>query len=238
MHEKDFKCINFCMTKIDYLLCDKRPEKFQCKIEKESFWWHGMGVCLHFVPASLVGTQRLRRYVEKQIPERQQLWISPELKMPEYRPPIPEPELAAWLYAQQPFREILVLRMDETEEKRTKWWQESFLEACFHDLNGLYLLGNTSADTVDFFEWMQNQSGLIACRTDRMPKVDGRKTMIVDVHSEKMPMIRQLPAGTLYLDLTSNPEKQRILKEKRRDISYICALNYLDTAFKARYNAI
>ena len=44
--------------------------------------------------------------------------------------------------------------------------------------------------------------------------------------------------GSLYVDLTSDVEKRRQIREKRADISYISARNYLDTALKARYNAI
>lgn len=47
---------------------------------------------------------------------------------------------------------------------------------------------------------------------------------------------RKLPPGSIYLDMTSDPEKERLLFAKRKDIHYIGALNFLDTYVRKRYN--
>lgn len=117
------------------------------------------------------------------------------------------------------------------------WWLERFLEEIFPNLNGLYLVGAGKMEELDdCLEWIYEQSGLAVCVTQRMPDADGRRTAIVDLRRRARVPVRKIAAGSLYLDLASESEKQRILKEKRTDISYISARNYLDTVFKARYN--
>lgn len=117
------------------------------------------------------------------------------------------------------------------------WWLERFLEEIFPNLNGLYLVGaGKMKELDDCLEWIYEQSGLAVCVTQRMPDADGRRTAIVDLRRRARVPVRKIAAGSLYLDLASESEKQRILKEKRTDISYISARNYLDTVFKARYN--
>lgn len=117
------------------------------------------------------------------------------------------------------------------------WWLERFLEEIFPNLNGLYLVGAGKMEELDdCLEWIYEQSGLAVCVTQRMPDADGRRTAIVDLRRKARVPVRKIAAGSLYLDLASESEKQRILKEKRTDISYISARNYLDTVFKARYN--
>lgn len=89
-----------------------------------------------------------------------------------------------------------------------------------------------------FWEWLYEQSGLSACFTERLPETDGRKTAVVDLRRNARPPVRELAFGSLYLDLTSQPYRLRLMGERRPDISCISARNYLDTAFKERYNAI
>lgn len=220
-----------------------------------------MGVRVHLLPAAWKNTGRIPRYVEKHCGQGAPLWISEDAAWAGYRPPLPEAELALWMLKQQPFRENLVLflsgksmgkgalngknagkealakgQQPREESGDRKWWAERFLEGCFEELNGLYLVGDAGKDRTDFFEWMQNKSGLVAVQAQEVPKLDGRRSVLVDTCIGCMPKLHSLPAGLIYLDLTSDPEKTRILKEKRRDISCICARNCLDTAFKARYN--
>ena len=89
-----------------------------------------------------------------------------------------------------------------------------------------------------FWEWLYEQSGLSACFTERLPETDGRKTAVVDLRRNARPPVRELAFGSIYLDLTSQPYRLRLMGERRPDISCISARNYLDTAFKERYNAI
>ncbi len=226
------------------------------------FRWNEAPVCLHVIPAEWIpdsekeqenGVRRrlvfwrrrmvcdkIRRYVSGKAPKGEDIWLSPELEplfLP-YARPLPDPELAARLLHNLPFKEILVLLTDLWEDDRIRWWQERFLENCFQNLNALYLVGDCGTQMRPFYDWMYEQSGLLACPSHRFPETDGRKTAVVDLRFSKRPPIRELAEGSLYLDLTSQPEKQRLFGEKRRDISYVSARNYLDTAFKARYNAM
>ena len=236
----------------------QRRKKEQPRMQQ--FLWLGARVRLHVIPpAWLLGdpqteengrkgnarrprtaAEKLRRYVARAVPEGETFWLSPELTpfFPGYTSPLPEPGLAAALLRRQPFKEILVMLLDAEDWNWVRWWQEPFLEDCFFDLNGLYLVGGKEEETQPFYEWLYGQSGLVACVTPRVPETDGRRTAVVDLRFRRKPPLRELAEGSLYLDLTSQPEKQRLFKEKRRDISYISARNYLDTAFKARYNAI
>ncbi len=208
----------------------------------ERFWWHIGVVELHLVPAGWVGGRRLAAYADKLADSRGSLWIAPELE--KYFPGTglycPEPELAAFLLKEQPFREILVLVSGAEVERQVQkeWWRQHFLELCFEGLNGLYVVGGQVSEQEDaFFDWLYEQSGLPVCVTDEIPQTQGNKTVVVDISPGSRLPVRKLAQSCLYLDLTSDPQKQRILKQKRADISYISARNYLDTAFKARYNA-
>lgn len=250
------------MKEIRYLMYGKIPAKragfitLPAKPQLERFWWRGYAVSLYLVPPVWAGSNKLTEYVHRLGPQENSLWLAPELEayFPGWKQPLPAPELAAYLLEQQPFRENMVIlsgaagrekngkrknagSFSEREDGLTDW-QERFLEECFRDLNGLYLTGIREADAEEFLEWLYEQSGLAGGVTDCLPDTDGRKTVVVDLCRDCRIAAGRLAAGSLYLDLTSNPEKQRILKEKRRDISYISVRNYLDTAFKARYNAI
>lgn len=251
------------MKEIWYLMNGKIPAKkagfitLPAKPRIERFYWQEYVVSLHLIPLSWAGTDRAADYVRRMGEAARGIWIAPELEpyFPGWKQPFPEPELAAYLFLQQPFRENLVIltkqngaraevqscagvkRSLEAARQENAWWLERFLEKCFADLNGLYLVGgNAVEETEDFLEWICEQSGLAACVTERMPDLDGRRTAVVDLEDTIQAAARKIPAGSLYLDLTSGLEKQRIFKEKRTDISYISVRNYLDTAFKARYN--
>ena len=190
---------------------------------------------------------KLERYLQSGLLPREGLWVAPELEafFPKYEQPFPGPGLAAWILHNQPFRQILAVLLDPAKQEREdRLWLERFLELCFSDLNGLYLVNARTAEggqmpsDGDFFDWLYEQSGLPACFTDRLPETDGRETAVVDLRRRTRPPVREMAFGSLYLDLTSQPYRQRLMGERRPDISCISARNYLDTAFKARYNAI
>lgn len=249
MHERAVFDIDFIMDELNYLMVDqKRKEnsgrpRFRERVRVERFLWHNGVAALHLVPPGWIGGHRLIDYADKLMHSQAGLWIAPELEkcFPGYRAPCPEPELAAFLLAEQPFREILVLVAETSDypHRDLEWWQQRFLEACFDRLNGLYLVkGRTTETERAFYDWLYEQSGLPVCVTDELPVTEGKKTVVVDINPVLRLPARRLMQSSLYLDLTSDPEKQRIIKQKRTDISYISARNYLDTAFKARYNAI
>lgn len=159
--------------------------------------------------------------------------------------------LAAEILRGQPFRENLVLLAD-AEETAGQWsrgrengirpvsrlWQEDFLRLVSADLNGLYLVGQKEAAWEHFSDWLYEESGLPVCFVNRIPETDGRKTVLVELRANARILKEHPEFGSLYVDLTSDVEKRRQIREKRADISYISARNYLDTALKARYNAI
>lgn len=232
------------MKELNFLMPDFQKEKKSIfgrrRIRTEKFRWHGFCVNLYLAPRSAVESGRLLALVKKQLADAADLWIASELtgSFLGYRQPLPAPELSAFLLGQQPFREILILLVDQKPDIGKKWWQECFLEESFRDLNGLYVVGEErKGEPEAFFDWLYEQSGLLTCFTDTMPVTDGKKTVVVDIRQEGR-IERKLPPGCLYLDLTSDPEKERLFCKKVTDISYISARNYLDTAFKARYNAI
>lgn len=208
---------------------------------------------------------KLDRYLHSGLLPQEGLWVAPELEpfFPKYEQPLPGPELAARILRDQPFRQILAVFLDpgkRAEEDRL--WLERFLELGYADLNGLYLVTGRGTDDGQtpnggsetaaggareyetlrpdgaFWEWLYEQSGLSACFTERLPETDGRKTAVVDLRRNARPPVRELAFGSIYLDLTSQPYRLRLMGERRPDISCISARNYLDTAFKERYNAI
>ena len=120
----------------------------------------------------------------------------------------------------------------------SRFWQEDFLRLVSTDLNGLYLVGQKEAAWEHFSDWLYGESGLPVCFTNRIPETDGRKTVLVELRANARILKEHPEFGSLYVDLTSDVEKRRQIREKRADISYISARNYLDTALKARYNAI
>ena len=165
--------------------------------------------------------------------------------------PLPDAALAAEILRGQPFRENLVLLAD-AEKTAGQWsrgrengtspvsrfWQEDFLRLVSTDLNGLYLVGQKEAAWEHFSDWLYEESGLPVCFVNRIPETDGRKTVLVELRANARILKEHPEFGSLYVDLTSDVEKRRQIREKRADISYISARNYLDTALKARYNAI
>ena len=120
----------------------------------------------------------------------------------------------------------------------SRLWQEDFLRLVSADLNGLYLVGQKEAAWEHFSDWLYEESGLPVCFVNRIPETDGRKTVLVELRANARILKEHPEFGSLYVDLTSDVEKRRQIREKRADISYISARNYLDTALKARYNAI
>lgn len=248
MHESFSVFIEFTMKEIRYLMNGKIPEKkagfiaLPVKPQLERFCWQENVVSLCLVPPSWAGTHRLTDYVRRMCESAEALWIAPELEpyFPGWKQPFLEPETAAFLLRQQPFRENVVILIGESDCLMPDiWWLERFLEEIFSDLNGLYLTGTVQGEALEkCLDWIYEQSGLAACVTQRMPDTDGRCTAVVDLRRGGRVPVRKIAPGSIYLDLTSETEKQRILKEKRTDISYISARNYLDTVCKARYNVI
>ena len=186
----------------------------------------------------------------------------------DWQPPLPDASLAAEILRCQPFRENLVLLADAEEAGgQWNWghengvsrqkagvggsrclqtgtrpapriWQEDFLRLVSTNLNGLYLVGQRESEWEHFSDWLYEESGLPVCFPKKIPKTDGRKTVLVELRANGRILQEHPEFGSLYVDLTSDAGKKRQIRAKRADISYISARNYLDTALKARYNAI
>lgn len=240
------------MRDIAYFMTDKREYRDgRQKILTERFVWQERRVELYRIPPSflkvkkerggigaLLGSrsvERLKGQLEKE--DSVQLWIAPELDhiWKDFGQPVPDAFLGAYLWRQQPFRENMVILSEEADRR----WQEDFVEEVFGQLNGLYLVGEKDAFYMeDLAERIYEESGLLIGFVPEIPETDGRRTTVVELRKNARPPVREMAYGCLYLDLTSDPAKKRLIVEKRTDISYISARNYLDTAFKARYNAI
>lgn len=237
------------MRDIAYFMTDEREYKDRRqRIFAEHVVWQERRVELYRIPPSfLKGKGGIRAFAGRKEAERlkaqiegeakMQLWTAPELDgiWKDFRQPVPDALLAAYIWRQQPFRENLVILSGEEGQR----WQEDFVEEAFGQLNGLYLIGKE--DTFYMEELAQRiyeDSGLLISFLSEIPETDGRRTTVVELRKNARPPVRSMAFGCLYLDMTSDPAKKRLIVEKRTDISYISVRNYLDTAFKARYNAI
>ena len=201
----------------------------------ERFLWRGYRVSLYLFPCRLEGTKRLRWWMERigSALEEQGtvLWLAPELEAAweDWQPPLPDAAQTAGQGSRGRENGIRPV---------SRLWQEDFLRLVSADLNGLYLVGQKEAAWEHFSDWLYEESGLPVCFVNRIPETDGRKTVLVELRANARILKEHPEFGSLYVDLTSDVEKRRQIREKRADISYISARNYLDTALKARYNAI
>ena len=201
----------------------------------ERFLWRGYRVSLYLFPCRLEGTKRLRWWMERigSALEEQgtALWLAPELEAAweDWQPPLPDAAKTAGQWSRGRENGIRPV---------SRLWQEDFLRLVSADLNGLYLVGQKEAAWEHFSDWLYGESGLPVCFVNRIPETDGRKTVLVELRANARILKEHPEFGSLYVDLTSDVEKRRQIREKRADISYISARNYLDTALKARYNAI
>lgn len=237
------------MAEIEFLLLEQKKREplkkrgkqkhriYPVRLQEEI--WHGFSLRLHWMDAECIKCpQRVYAYVEKQKKNDMQLWtdcaLDPILKGGVQ--PLPSPQLAYFLLKNQPFRQTMIFHRGRVPWEFNRFWQKRFLEQCFGKLNGLYLLGDSDTDE-SFLDSVYNDSGLAAVVTCKIPDLDGTKCVFVEIDSAENTEYRKMPFGCLYLDLTSNREKQRYLAVKRTDISYMSARNFLDTALKARYNA-
>jgi len=261
MAEIDFLLLDQTQEKMPLRKAGSLQQKASM-VRLEERWWHGFFICLHRVPAcwlaeavndlqdgesstfgnTSAGTLRLWEYVEKQRKNGVQLWIDRELErlFPDYVQPIPDWPLALFLVRNLPSRPIMILNLEEGA-----WdlqWQQRFLESVCMELRELWMIGRMHKNQQQFtertlFDRIYEESGLVITAAEKIPKTDGRFTILVDISRKSRADCMQLPGGCLYLDLTSEKEKQRRLSIKRTDISYMSARNFLDTALKARYNA-
>lgn len=162
----------------------------------------------------------------------------------------------ARFYREQPFRDnLIVLLPDFPEEEperilmRQEEWMREFLGKAYEKLNGLLLVSTAIPESVGslpltekhaYYEHIYQDTGLPVIGVGRLPdysrgKASGR-TVCVDAGQKGPVPFRSLPEKTIYLDMTSDPEKARLLHAKRGDVCYRSLRMYLDTFVRKRYN--
>ena len=162
----------------------------------------------------------------------------------------------ARFYREQPFRDnLIVLLPDFPEEEqerilmRQEEWMREFLGKAYEKLNGLLLVSTAIPESAGslplmekhaYYEHIYQDTGLPVIGVGRLPdyfrgKASGR-TVCVDAGQKGPVPFRSLPEKTIYLDMTSDPEKARLLHAKRGDVWYRSLRMYLDTFVRKRYN--
>ena len=162
----------------------------------------------------------------------------------------------ARFYREQPFRENLIVLLPELEEEeperllmRQAAWMQEFLGEDYGRLNGLLLVSTAVPEragslslTEDYayYRHIYQDTGLPVIGAGMLPEYFRRKaperTVCVDARLEGKAPFRCLPEKTLYLDMASDVERERLLHAKRRDVCYRSARMYLDTFVRKRYN--
>ena len=235
------------MAEIDFLLA-ARAEEMAGRCRKDKYGhgrvklleekWHGFDLCLHRIPENWMRKpEKVKGYVEKQKLKGINMWTDSGLDalLKGENQPLPSAFLAEWILERQPFRPVMIINCKNVCLPAC-FRISDFVERVYRERNGLYLIGEVEVDPF-LLEAIYEDSGLAVGNTDRIPETDGRCCVVVELGNESAEGLRRIPAGSVYLDLTSDPEKQRYFAIKRRDISYISARNFLDTALKTRYNA-
>lgn len=221
------------------------------KIEKNTFEVDGLKIEVYSVPLRFRRFPRLYRpwidrYFRKNVKNPQYLWKTSDFyETPVEKTPEADWELAGWLYDRMEFKEQLILVLPaedrETDEFSLRWQEdalEEFLTARFEELNSLCVITELPLEDSPLFSFMEERSGLIASVTSRLSSVRQKGTLLLDMKRNWGIPWKNIPSGCIYLDMTQDSEKERILRAKRPDISYVSARNYLDTLLKNRYNAM
>ena len=162
----------------------------------------------------------------------------------------------ARFYREQPFRENLIVLLPEFQEeepgrllaRQTAWLQE-FLGEDYGRLNGLLLVTDAVSwregsraltEAHAYYRHIYRDTGLPVIGAAGLPEYfrgkPPERTACVDARAEGEAPFRFLPPETLYLDMASDVERERLLYAKRRDVCYRSARMYLDTFVRKRYN--
>lgn len=190
-----------------------------------------------------------------------QVWAAPELRNILSKteagaafcsPPVPEPALMRILWKQQEFYPCMTLIMPdfgkedfyEEMEAEAELVRE-FLENGYDGLNGLLLVSRaleggslqiSLEEEIPYYSHIYQDTGLPVICAGSPAGAVFRGSICIDMRPGYRIPFRRLPQKALYLDMTSEPEKERLLCAKRKDISYVSALNILDTYVRKRYN--
>ena len=169
---------------------------------------------------------------------------------------LPESFWMARFYREQPFRENLIVLLPGSSEDgperlllRQERWMREFLGEDYGRLNGLLLVSDAIPESAgslsltdghSYYRHIYQDTGLPVIGAGRLPeyfrkKAPGR-TICVDAGARREAPVCCLPGETIYLDMTSDAEKERLLYAKRRDVCYRSLRMYLDTFVRKRYN--
>lgn len=190
-----------------------------------------------------------------------QIWLAPELRNALGKTeaaavlcslPVPEPALMRLLWKQQEFRPHMTIIMPDFGKE--DFYEEieaeadlarEFLEDDYEGLNGLLLVSRTLEEgglqisleeEVPYYSHIYQDTGLPVICAGSPADAFSRGSICIDMRPGYRIAFRRLPEKALYLDMTSEAEKERLLRAKRKDISYVSALNILDTYVRKRYN--
>ena len=245
--------------RLPFLPFADRPE---CLTETEE----GVEITLWLLPGRfLKRPERLEKRLERcfgKRPPRGLIWYEDRLKrtLAAAKAAMPgspaNPFWTARFYGDQPFRENLIVLLPEVKEEETKdafrlqtAWMEEFLGEGYARLNGLFLVSAALprqagilplTESAAYYRRIYQDTGLLAAGAGFLPDYFRRKqpgrTLCVDARLSGKAPCRSLPEGSLYLDMASDSERERLLYARRRDVCYRSLGMYLDTFVRKRYN--
>ena len=222
----------------------KRPDRLPDRLEKLECrtWRQGL------FPAEAKGGQR---------------WYSPALRRRMgWSVPLPDMDWMRRILLCQPFcPHLTVILPDFGEEDRERELEtelsflEELLQEGYESRNSLLLIsraleGSGFAGEVPLMEVspycdrIYLETGLVTrCAGEwkgGRPEGTGQPVssghLCMDLRGGYRIPFRILPDRTLYLDMTSDAAKERLLGVKRKDVHYMSPLNFLDTYVRNRYN--
>lgn len=158
-----------------------------------------------------------------------------------------ETENVVWMHRfwkEQSWCSNLIVMLSSEAVKKGIGQVEQIVRDCYDRLNQMLIVGiDAEALEIPYFEDIYLNSGLVAELVSeealgtilKTVKKSG-KTVWIDLRQDCHIPWREIPEQTVYLDMTSDSEKERLLWAKRKDIRYITLWNFLDTYGRNRYN--
>ncbi len=134
-------------------------------------------------------------------------------------------------------QQLIVLDAEpgDDEDRATGREKElTFLQEIYADYNYMTIVTGREEIWRAFAEAAYEEYGLtVRCVRDGADVTfREKKTLIMDLCSERRECCRNFPKESLYLDMHQSQEKMRGIHVKCREIPYISLLNVLDTALK------
>lgn len=182
-----------------------------------------------------------------------EIWVAPEIRnVFPWRPEVPDTELMRLFWkGQKSYRSMIVVMPDFGKEDFYEEIGEeadclrAFLGEDYGGLNGLLLISRilekegmqiSLEEEVPYYAHIYQDTGLPVICGGTAASFGFADGVCIDMRPGYRIPFRRLPEKLLYLDMTSDPEKERLLLAKRKDICYRSALNFLDTYVRKRYN--